>query len=325
MSNLLPESLNQKLKAEWQLADAAPKRVFAALIEVIRKNDIEKFKQALALGLDPNFIFQQNDPKPNYSLASLAVLYNAPDILTHLIAECGVKVAEQGADTTPMHQACARGNEQMIEILAKQKGVWLATDKDGMTPLFALLSTKKPERVQALLAKYAINVQSQRYDCPYNNFSVDLLGHLVTIFLSLEFKKMADISQQNNFDEVASEADKQVREIWVAYQKLCKTLLEAGGLNFFRAHQGARSAHEVIKHKRYAKPEYTTDDDHILNSLRALQRAPMAFMELLEQARSEARASKGMFTSEAKHFKELIFKVDRGAVQDKILGKSKPQ
>ena len=121
-----------------------------ALFMICIENDIEKMRQALAGGFDPNQRLHESGMKALHIVAArghqemVSLLLQQPDI------ELNPKTQNTGE--TPLHLAAVYGHQEVVALLLQQPGIDTnAADLQGWTALHFAASNGQEEIVALLL------------------------------------------------------------------------------------------------------------------------------------------------------------------------------
>ena len=121
-----------------------------ALFMICRENDIEKMRQALAGGFDPNQRLHESGMKALHIVAArghqemVSLLLQQPDI------ELNPKTQNTGE--TPLHLAADYGHQEVVVLLLQQPGIDInAADLQGSTALHTAAYRSQEEIVALLL------------------------------------------------------------------------------------------------------------------------------------------------------------------------------
>jgi ankyrin repeat protein len=152
------QALDRLLKENKELAREFSKDGFTALGLTCFFGNVQAMKLLLAAGSDPNVV-SRNQMKVT-PLHSAVAHRNGPVALTMtrmlLEREAEVNVAQEGG-WTPLHQAAAHGQTDIIELLLERGARLDAVSGDGRTPL-RMAEEGKHHKAVELLQKHAAGV-----------------------------------------------------------------------------------------------------------------------------------------------------------------------
>ena len=125
-----------------------------AFVEAIDEGEIEKVKEYLNGGIDPNLEFHSNTPL-------MFAIWSGKFEIFKLLVENGALIEKKVEKKDPLiNMAASSGNNEICEYLLSKGANIDSKDREGKTPLMNAIYSKHPETVKLLIDSGA-NVNEQ--------------------------------------------------------------------------------------------------------------------------------------------------------------------